>query len=55
MRKTVSTMRKLHALNTTHIRELAIPPQRYLYFDTVVGLVWSYDPKSYAGDSICYR
>jgi hypothetical protein len=24
-------------------------PRRYPYFDVVVGLVWSYDPKSYAG------
>jgi hypothetical protein len=24
-------------------------PQRYPYLDVVVGLVWSHDPKSYAG------
>jgi hypothetical protein len=24
---------------------------RYLYFDVVVGLAWSYDPESYAGGS----
>jgi hypothetical protein len=24
------------------------------YFDVVVGLVWSHDPKSYAGGSVCY-
>jgi hypothetical protein len=30
------------------------PPQRYPYFDIVVALVWSHDPKSYAGSSICY-
>jgi hypothetical protein len=24
------------------------------YFDVVVGLVWSHDPKSYAGGSACY-
>jgi hypothetical protein len=26
----------------------------YRYFDVVVGLVWSHDPKSYAGGSVCY-
>jgi hypothetical protein len=30
------------------------PPRRYPYFDVVVGLVWSHDPKSYAGGGICY-
>jgi hypothetical protein len=29
-------------------------PQRYPYFDVVVGLVWSHDPKSYAGGSVWY-
>jgi hypothetical protein len=29
-------------------------PRRYPYFDVVVGLVWSYDPKSYAGGSVYY-
>jgi len=29
-------------------------PQRYPYFGVVAGLVWSYDPESYAGSSICY-
>jgi hypothetical protein len=29
-------------------------PRRYPYFDVVVGLVWSHDPKSYAGGSLCY-
>jgi hypothetical protein len=29
-------------------------PRRYPYFDVVVGLAWSHDPKSYAGGSICY-
>lgn len=28
------------------------PPQKYLYFVVVVGLVWSNDPQSYAGDSV---
>jgi hypothetical protein len=28
--------------------------RRYPYFDVVVGLVWSRDPKSYAGGSVCY-
>jgi hypothetical protein len=26
--------------------------QRYLFFVIMVGLVWSYDPESYAGSSI---
>jgi hypothetical protein len=29
-------------------------PRRCPYFDVVVGLVWSHDPKSYAGGSVCY-
>jgi hypothetical protein len=29
-------------------------PRRYPYFDVVVGLVWSHDPNSYAGGSLCY-
>jgi hypothetical protein len=28
------------------------PPQRYHFFDAVVGLVWSNDPKSYTGSSV---
>jgi hypothetical protein len=28
--------------------------RRYPYFDVVVGLVWSHDPKSYAGGGVCY-
>jgi hypothetical protein len=31
-----------------------ISPRRYPYFDVVVGLVWSHDPKSYADGSVCY-
>jgi hypothetical protein len=31
-----------------------ITPRRYPYFDVVVGFVWSHDPKSYAGGSVCY-
>ena len=27
---------------------------RYPYFGVMAGLVWSYDPESYAGSSICY-
>jgi hypothetical protein len=34
--------------------ELKYPPRRYPYFDVVVGRVWSHDPKSYAGGSVCY-
>jgi hypothetical protein len=30
------------------------PPRSYPYFDVVVGLVWSHDPKSYAGGSVRY-
>jgi hypothetical protein len=29
-------------------------PGRYPYFDVVVGLVWSHDPKSYSGGGVCY-
>jgi hypothetical protein len=33
-----------------------VPPKVVrLYFDVVVGLVWSHDPESYAGGSLCYR
>jgi len=28
--------------------------QRCPYSDVVVGLVWSHDPESYAGGSVCY-
>jgi hypothetical protein len=28
--------------------------RRYPYFDIVVGLVWSHDPESCAGSSVCY-
>jgi hypothetical protein len=31
-----------------------LPPRRYPYFDVVVGLVWSHDPKGYACGSVCY-
>jgi hypothetical protein len=31
-----------------------MPLRRYPYFDVVVGLVWSHDPKSCAGGSVCY-
>jgi hypothetical protein len=27
---------------------------RYPHFGAVVGLVWSYDPESYTGGSVCY-
>jgi hypothetical protein len=30
------------------------PPRRYPYFGVVAGLVWSKDPESYAGSSVCY-
>jgi hypothetical protein len=31
---------------------ILVSPHRYLYFDVVVGLAWSYDPGSYAGGSV---
>ena len=34
---------------------ISIPPRRYPYFDVVGGLVWSDDPESYAGGSVCYQ
>jgi hypothetical protein len=36
------------------VLRLLTPPRRYPYFDVVVGLVWSHDPKRYVGGSICY-
>jgi hypothetical protein len=48
-------------LTCTYINEVVylqciptLTPRRYPYFDVVVGLVWSRDPKNYAGGSICY-
>jgi hypothetical protein len=35
-------------------QQVRTPPRRYPYFDIVVGLVWSHDPMSYAGCSLCY-
>jgi hypothetical protein len=37
-----------------YLQFVCISPRRYPYFDVVVGLVWSHDPKSYAGGSLCY-
>jgi hypothetical protein len=34
-------------------RDKYIAPGRYPYFDVVVGLVLSHDPKSFAGGSVC--
>jgi hypothetical protein len=31
---------------------ISMTPRRYPYFDVVVGLVWSYDPESYASGSV---
>jgi hypothetical protein len=31
-----------------------LTPRRYPYFGVVAGLVWSDDPESYAGGSVCY-
>jgi hypothetical protein len=28
-------------------------PQKYPYFGIVMGFVWSHDPKSYVGVSVC--
>jgi hypothetical protein len=33
-------------------KDSKVSPQRYTYFDAVVGLVWSIDPESYTGSSI---
>jgi hypothetical protein len=33
---------------------MSVPPRRYPYLDVVVELVWSHDPESYAGGSVCY-
>ena len=41
---------------TTNTAPLCIRPPRWCrYFDVVVGLVWSHDPESYDGGSVCYR
>jgi hypothetical protein len=39
-----------------YIYRITVTVKRYCipYFDVVVGLVWSHDPKSYAGGSVCY-
>jgi hypothetical protein len=34
--------------------DMASTPRRYPYFGVVAGLVWSNDPESYAGSSVCY-
>jgi hypothetical protein len=41
-------------LRIFQLNDQIISPRRYPYFDVVVGLVWSHDPKSYAGGSVCY-
>jgi hypothetical protein len=40
-------------IKKTHT-DLADMILNYPYFDVVVRLVWSHDPKSYGGGSICY-
>jgi hypothetical protein len=54
---------KLHGIGSGSCRLMCVciegtdhpsSPQRYPYFDVVVGLVWSHGPKSYAGCSVCY-
>jgi hypothetical protein len=35
-------------------RTVRATPRRYPNFDVVVRLVWSHDPKSYAGGSVCH-
>jgi hypothetical protein len=41
-----------------NVKKIRLPrlyaPRRYPYFEVVVGFVWSHNPKSYAGGSICY-
>jgi hypothetical protein len=36
------------------VMSVFLAPRRFPYFDVVVGLVWSHDPKSYDGGSVCY-
>jgi hypothetical protein len=52
--KAPPTVRKLHLLQIYAVRRCVTAPRRYPYFDVVVGLVWSRDPKSYASGSVCY-
>jgi hypothetical protein len=40
--------------NSIRRRIDSMTPRRYPYFDVVVGLVWSHDPKSCAGGSVCF-
>jgi hypothetical protein len=40
--------------NISHSKKKSDHPRRYPYFEVVVGLVWSHDPESYAGGSVCY-
>jgi hypothetical protein len=49
-------IQQLYALPTLYfcVLYLSETPRWYPYFDVVVGLVWSHDPKSYAGGSLCY-
>jgi len=35
-------------------KHVIMSPRRYPNFGVVAGLVWSYDPESYAGSSLCY-
>jgi hypothetical protein len=56
MCKSVKLTQCCHEFLTQYKNSLqeAISPRRYPYFDVVVGLVWSHDPKSYAGGSVRY-
>jgi hypothetical protein len=44
----------LQTCMTYTISECTVTPRRYSYFGVVAGLVWSNDPDSYAGSSVCY-
>jgi hypothetical protein len=44
---------KMHAQSFLELQRHHTP-RRCPYFDIVVELVWSHDPESYAGSSICY-
>jgi hypothetical protein len=49
---------RLYIQQQVYVKQILASRQQYL-FDiylllVVVGLVWSHDPKSYAGGSVCY-
>jgi hypothetical protein len=40
------------ALKRFQVTSFKLSPRRYPYFDVVMGLVWSHNPKSYAGGGV---